>query len=367
MTDELAFFPDWRRFNPFQEMLLSDLGRVGATPQPVRSIRDHLTTASGSERPGLLNVHWTTPILGSSRDAGRARAKVALVTELLDDFQKAGGRLVWTVHNVLPHEAVHVESEVALARVLADRADLVHVLSEATLPAAAPYFTIDPTRTVCIPHSSYRGIYPDWVGRAGARRRLGVAPDETVLLALGQIRPYKGLDRLLDFADRAARPHLRLLVAGALRPRPGSEELAARLATTPRTTSLTRRLRDEEIQVWMRAADLAVLPYVSVLNSGAFLLAESFDLPVVAPRTGALVERGTEPHVRLFDEHEFEGVLAHAIRDLVEDPEGAARARASAERAARSRPADEMAARFADAVAPLLRSAAEPAAAHRVW
>ncbi len=354
MSGELAFFPDWRRFNPFQTMLFGDLGRVGGVPRPVRSLRHYLTTATASEHPGVLNVHWTTPVLAGVPDRAQGHARVALIGELLDAFQEAGGRLVWTVHNVLPHDPAHVECEVALASRLADGADLVHVLSHATLPAAAPYYEIDPARTVCIPHSSYRGIYPDWVSRAGARRRLGVAPDESVVLAVGQIRPYKGIDRLLDFADRAGRPHLRLMVAGALGRQPGSESLAARLSTAPRTTSLTRRLRDDEIQVWMRAADIAVLPYVRVLNSGAFLLAESFDLPVVAPRTGALVEREASPHVRLFDEDDFEDVLSLAVSDLVEDRDGADRARASAERAALSRPVGEMAARFADAVAPLL-------------
>ena len=354
MTGELAFFPDWRRFNPFQTMLFGDLGRVGGVARPAPSLRKHLTSATASGRPGVLNVHWTTPILAGVPDEQQARAKVARIGELLDAFREAGGRLVWTVHNVLPHDPVHVECEVALATLLADRAELVHVLSEATLPAAAPYFEIDPARTVCIPHSSYRGVYPDWVSRAGARRRLGVAPGESAVLALGQIRPYKGLDRLLDFTEQTAHPQLRLLVAGALRHRPGSDELAARLSAAPRTTSLTRRLRDDEMQVWMRAADIAVLPYHRILNSGAFLLAESFDLPVVGPRTGALVEREQDPHVRLFDEDDFQDVLSDAITDLVEDPDGAARARASAEQAAVSRPVGAMAARFADAVAPLL-------------
>jgi glycosyltransferase involved in cell wall biosynthesis len=103
----------------------------------------------------------------------------------------------------------------------------------------------------------------------------------------------------------------------------------------------------------MRAADIAVLPSLRTLNSGAFLLAESFDLPVVAPRTGALVEREADLHVQLFDD-DFENVLSDAVSDLVADRGGAAGARASAERAARSRPVREMAARFADAVAPLL-------------
>jgi glycosyltransferase involved in cell wall biosynthesis len=302
----------------------------------------------------VLNVHWTTPVLRSVHDPGRARAKVDAVVKALDDFTTSSGRLVWTVHNVLPHEAEHLEQETRLAQALADRSDVVHVLSMSTLTAAAPQYRLDASRTVCIPHSSYLGVYRDWVSRAGARRRLGLGDDDRVLLAFGNIRPYKGLDRLLDYVDRTDDDHLRLLVAGTLSGQQGSRELRARLLSSARTTSATNRVPDDLVQVWMRAADLAVLPYLRVLNSGAFLLAESFGLPVVAPREGSLTERDGEPHVRLFGEDDFEQVLGRAVADLVADPEGNRRARESAHRAAAARPVSAMAARFADLVEPLL-------------
>lgn len=355
---ELSFFPDWRRYNPFQRMLFADLARVGVTPAPVRGLLRHLTTASRSADPGVLNVHWTTPVLRSVRDEEDARQRVSRVEDALGAFRDAGGRLVWTVHNVLPHDAQHHEAEVLLGRALAGHADVVHVLTERTVDAAAPYYRLDPARTVCIPHASYLGMYADTVGRDEARRRLGLAADDAVLLALGRIRPYKGLDRLLDLVERltAADSRVRLLVAGSLGSTAGSQPLARRLASTPGTVSMLRRVNDDDLQVWMRAADLAVLPYLRVLNSGAFLLAETFGLPVVGPRVGALAEREGEAHVRLFDDDDFEAVVGAAVRDLVQDPSGAAPARASAAAAARARPPAAMAAAFADVVAPLFES-----------
>jgi hypothetical protein len=174
VTDDLAFFPDRRRFNPYQTMLYGDLGRVGAQHR-ARSAACG-STLPRQPHPSARACSTCTGRRPSSgrRETPRGRAKVALIGDLLDAFQEAGGRLVWTVHTLLPDH---------------------------------------PVRTVSIPHASYRGVYPDWVSRAGARRRLGVAPHESVVLALGQIRPGTGLDRLLDFTDRAGRPHLRLLVA----------------------------------------------------------------------------------------------------------------------------------------------------------
>ncbi len=96
-------------------------------------------------------MHWTTPVLGSAATDADARAAVAELATALEAFRAGGGRLVWTVHNVLPHEAVHVDSEIAVARLLADHADLVHVSSEATLEATAPLVS---------PRPRPRGLHP---------------------------------------------------------------------------------------------------------------------------------------------------------------------------------------------------------------
>ena len=355
LTRHLDFFPDWRRGNPFLSMLFSRLGDIDAEARPTGRLAAHLARAATSEDPGVLNVHWTSPILARATDSGEARAAVDRVASLLDDFLAAGGRLVWTVHNVLPHDSVHLDEEVELCRLFADRADLVHVLCEETLPAAAPYYTLDPARVVVIPHSSYAGAYPDHLGRRAARERLALDAEARVLVTLGRIRPYKGIDRLLDAFERPPldAPELRLLVAGIQGRGSDMRELVDRLSAAPRVVSRTQRVPRRDVQVWMRAADLAVLPFTGILNSGSFLLAETFGLPIVAPRQGALSARDGQPHVWLFDSDDFETTLASAVQALG-DPEVARAARASALATAAANPPDLMAHRFASAVAPLL-------------
>ena len=138
MAATLDFFPDWRGSNPFQAMLFSDLERVGATARPVPDLSGYLAAPPSPGR--VLNVHWTTPVLGRVATAEEARARVAGFADAVQSFCAGGGRLVWTVHNVLPHEAVHLESEIEVARVLAAHADRVHVLSAATLDETAPLY-----------------------------------------------------------------------------------------------------------------------------------------------------------------------------------------------------------------------------------
>jgi glycosyltransferase involved in cell wall biosynthesis len=355
MSRELDFFPDWQRGNPFLSMLFSGLDGIGATARPSGPLLEHLAAAAHRPDPGVLNLHWTSPVLARVRDTDTAVRRVAQLAELLTGFKDAGGRLVWTVHNVLPHDAVHVEQEQQVCRLVADHADLVHVLCAETLPAVAPYYPLDPEKVVTIPHSSYVGVYPQRISRRRARRRLGLGRDDRVLATLGQIRPYKGIDRLLDALDRPPldAPDLRLLVAGPQGKGPAMQALVDRLGSTTRVVTRATRVPPGQVQVWLGAADLAVLPYSGILNSGSFLLAETFGLPVVGPRAGALLSREDEPHVRLFAPDDLETVLATAIRDLVATPESAV-ARRSALAAAEANPPSLMAARFAAAVAPLL-------------
>jgi glycosyltransferase involved in cell wall biosynthesis len=356
VTRHLDFFPDWRRGNPFLSMLFSGLAAIGATPRPTGPIIEHLANAAGYADPGVLNLHWTAPVLAGAVDASDARRRAAGFRDVLADFTDAGGRLVWTVHNVLPHDATYVESEVEVCRAVAAHADVVHVLCAETPAAVAPYYTLDPARVVVVPHSSYVGYYPQEIDRSGARARLGLADDDRVLATVGLIRPYKGIDRLLDLLGDGPldRPDLRLLVAGLQGRGPGMRDLVDRLASTPRVVVRAQWVPRRSVQVWMGAADLAVLPYIGILNSGSFLLAETFGLPVVAPRSGALVSRSSDLHVRLFDPDDFESVLVGAVEDLVDDPVAAAAARRSALAAAAANPPDLMARRFAAVVGPLL-------------
>jgi len=101
----LDFFPDWRGGNPYLSMLFAGLGGIGACARPTGPLQEHLACAARELDPGVLNLHWTAPILADATDHHDAVRRVALLGTLLTGFKDAGGRLVWSVHNVLPHDA----------------------------------------------------------------------------------------------------------------------------------------------------------------------------------------------------------------------------------------------------------------------
>lgn len=354
--EPLYFFPDYWT-NVFQDMLFGDLERVGRFPVPVLAATAHLHRAL--ERPGgpgVFNIQWPDPILQPSPGPFSAQLALEEFTAAVAAYKQAGGRLIWTVHNVVPHEGKFRWAEAKLGQVLADHADVVHILSEQTIEYAAPHYRIDPDKCVLIEHSSYLGQYADWMSREGARRRLGLQPSERVLVTVGGVRPYKGLDRLVDvFEELSAQdPTLRLLIAG----RPGklarSAAFEQRCLDHPRIEAFFDFVPNDQLQVWMRAADLAVLPYRNILNSGSFQLAQTFGLPIVAPRSGALAAQERSPHVVLFDPEDdttLKDAVVESLASFVTNVRGARIAAEASAAAAAAVSPERMAAQFADVVA----------------
>ncbi|MFN8075525.1 MAG: glycosyltransferase [Kineosporiaceae bacterium] len=354
----LGFLPDFRVTNPFQDMLNADLSRRGWRVAPVRNLLQHpLPRDPGADARldhHVLHVHWTNPVVQVAGDAQEAQTRLDTFRAHVLGLKARGCKVLWTVHNVLPHESHHLEQELALCRFLAEHADLVHVMGEATFDAVQPHYTLDPARAVTIPHSSYEGVYPDFITREVARERLGLGPDDVVLLSLGGVRPYRGLGRLLDIFDElsARDPRLRLIVAGKPSIHGDVETLMDRCTAHPRIVAMFEHVPEADLQLYNRAADIAVLPYKAILNSGAFTLAETFGLAVVAPAAGNLLAAAGREHVHEFDP-EDDASLRAAIADAIEtaeDTERALRTTRSAREAALGYRPEDMARDFADAV-----------------
>ncbi len=141
-----------------------------------------------------------------------------------------------------------------------------------------------------IPHGHYRGVYPDVVGGEEARKALHIGVGEAVVAFVGQIREYKGVPNLIRCFNAAAVPAARLLIAG----KPQSEKLARGIEEAVSGNAgiqlYLKFIDAAEMQLYLRAADLIVLPYKDILNSGSALLALSFDRPILVPNRGALGE-----------------------------------------------------------------------------
>ncbi len=131
---------------------------------------------------------------------------------------------------------------------------------------------------------------------AEAKRRLGLQPQEKAILFFGRIRPYKGLEYLIQaFQLLPQDSRYRLIVAGESKK--GSEEYFAKIqrmigtdAAAGRILAKIQFIPDEEAEVYLKAADVLVLPYKEIYQSGVLFLGYSFGLPAIATDVGSFRE-----------------------------------------------------------------------------
>lgn len=348
----LAYHPV-ARLNPYQALLYGQAWRHGVAPVPLYNLEEldavH-AIARAARQPLVLHLHWTSGVLKGCETDEEARAAADAFLAQLDAFRSAGGQIVWTAHNVLPHDTQRPELEAELQQGIVDRATAVHVLNERTAEAAADWFSIPPDRLLHVPHQSYDGAYLDIVSREQARWELGIGPEEIVYTLVGAIKPYKGTERLLDAFDALldrSPGQRRLIVAGKPDADAPTDALLARCELHPFVLLHARTIPADEMQLYLRAADIAVLPYRRSLNSGVLLLALTFGLPVVAPSIGGIPEIIGSEVGRLFDPESDDALLRALVEaDELLTPE----ARAAARRAAERYDPDRLSAEFAAAV-----------------
>ncbi len=127
-----------------------------------------------------------------------------------------------------------------------------------------------------------------------AKQQLGLSESDKAILFFGNIAPYKGLEYLIAaFAKLAAEERdLRLIIAG--RPK-GPPDYWQRIQKAIEDQGIHDRIiqwiqyiPDDQIESYFKAADVLVLPYTHIFQSGVLFLGYAFGLPAIASDVGPL-------------------------------------------------------------------------------
>lgn len=221
-------------------------------------------------RYDVLHVHWPEFLL---RAPERSRGlQYALFLALIARIALLRRPVVRTLHNLEPHEGASRVERFLLE--LLDRRTRMWIRLN-------PVSAERPPQTATILHGHYR----DWFARFAV-------PDSVPgrLLYFGLIRPYKGVEALLDGflgLDPELAPEAALRIVGHA----STEDLRRRIIDAcnadPRVGALLSYVGDATLAAEIGQAELVVLPFRRMLNSGSLLLALSLNRPVLVPRNEA--------------------------------------------------------------------------------
>jgi glycosyltransferase involved in cell wall biosynthesis len=231
--------------------------------------------------------------------------------------------LVLTAHDILPREAR--PGQRSAQRRLYDRFDAVVVHSEHGRTRLTRELGVDPARVHVIAHGAFAHLAAAGVSTAAARPPFDT--DAPVVLCFGLMRPYKGIDLLLD-AWRGI-DGAELWIAGA----PRMDISPLRAAAPPGVRFVPRFVGDHELPAYFRRADLVVLPYREIDQSGVLFTALAFGKPLLLSDVGGFPEIAATGAARTFPAGDAPA-LHDALRELLDDPHAlaaiAARTRAVA-------------------------------------
>jgi glycosyltransferase involved in cell wall biosynthesis len=228
-----------------------------------------------------------------------------------------GLRVVWTVHNLLPHQPVF-DNDTAARHTLIAAADAIVVHDESTADELTRRFGGLPD-TIVVRQGP--PPLPPLPTRDTARARLGIDSKRFVLLAFGRVAHYKGLDTLISAVGRlstTSRERLAVRIVGQPDPINLGPELESIAASTDRVawTFDFQFFTDERLAEELAAADLAVFPFRSIANSGSLVTALSVGLPsLIADHPSLVGYRG--PAVRRYGPPEDARALAEALEELL--------------------------------------------------
>lgn len=275
-------------------------------------------------------------------------------------LRRQGLLLVDICHNVYPF-AVRPSGELvrssvavrALYRRLYREFRLVFVHFQENRRRFLEAFPLDPEKVVTIPHGNeeiFLKIQDPSRTPGLLRRELDLAPEDRVVLFFGSLTRYKGVDLLVRAFPRILReePRARLVLAGfplADFRIDGLQALVRSLGVEERVRLVSRYLPAGEIGAWMELAAVAVFPYRTVFQSGALHVAQTFGVPMVATRVGAIPEVVIHRESGLLVPPEDPESLAAAVVEVLRNPDLALRLGTRAHQEARSRFAWERVAR----------------------
>ncbi|MBW8456849.1 MAG: glycosyltransferase [Thiobacillus sp.] len=304
--------------NPYNSLLYRAVSSAG----PV--VREHQYSMLPWECD-ILHLHWPEfDVVPRSMRPLDVSKKLFVWTWLLL-ARAMGVKIVWTAHNTFGHDMKPSRFNLFLWKRFLSILDGVIFLSEesqAVIREAYP--SVGRLPSALIKHGHY-GPWIDGV-RATAQapaqevaqtlERLG---DAFVLLNFGQMRAYKNVDALMRKFSTLDDPDIRLLIAGSVPDAEYRLELEALAAADHRIVLLPKHMDDASLVACLDRADLVVLPYRKILNSGSALMALSVGKHVVVPAIGSMraLQRDVGADAMTLFEGPFDAEVLRAAIDRV--------------------------------------------------
>jgi len=241
-------------------------------------------------RGDVLHIHWPSFLYFDQQSHRRTWVGLLRFVLLVRSLILRGARLVWTAHNLYPHDVGRASLAHRIARrFMAHYSECIFVHGPTAGAILAREFGIPQAKLRIIKHGHWIGYHQHTLSAVEARRHLDIDLERFVYAFVGACRPYKNLALLIETFAKLDDNSV-LVIAGHFQSSTYRAHIEALLQRLPadRWRFRPELIPDDEIQRYVLAGNVLVIPYTEILTSGSAMLGMSFGRPVIAPNAGGL-------------------------------------------------------------------------------
>lgn len=208
-------------------------------------------------------------------------------------FRLLSSRYIYTAHNVLPHNKERSRFYRWLYRLIYKIPDTILVHTRLTRQQLTEQFSVPERKIVTISIGLNEEIPDTEITREEARTRLGLGLEDRIVLFFGKADEYKGLDTLVKAFDQLDLPATKLLISAWFASPSYRRRITAAVEASSRQADILLHeafVPNEAVELFFKSADVLVLPYRNIYQSGIVFLSFRFGLPLLATDVGSLRE-----------------------------------------------------------------------------
>ncbi len=273
-----------------------------------------------SSRHIVVHFHQLEPFYHSRAGSElETKRKANELVDFLNLLKSKNVRLIHTAHNPLPHNRQFELIDKELYREAYPLFDKIIVLGQ--LACQKMSYWVDDSKIEVIEHPSFRSFYGKPFQRSEARNYFGFSSEKKILGAIGQIKPYKGLENAIEAVGQLRKegfPDLELVIAGKSSSSEYLDELK-KLAGEG-VTIVDQHIPNSEIPRYVAVFDASLFNFRDIWASSSVVLSLSYNVPVIVPRMGCLEDYVDEDNTGFFFESDSFESLVSAIRRYLECP-----------------------------------------------
>lgn len=239
------------------------------------------------KRYDIFHLHW--PDYFFVRSIYKTFFRIIYFLLIICVFKLRKTKLIWTIHNLEPHENHHPWLNYKIVGLWSYLIDGYTVMSEVSSTLARrKYPILKQKKMKMIYHSTYEN-YQNIVSKSEARKKFKIEKNSKVLLFFGNICNYKNIPLLISEFKKLNNKKFTLIIAGNVK----CISLKKEIIKQSKKLNIQLHLRfifEHEVQFFFNASDIVILPFKNILNSGSAMLALSFRRPIFCPNIGSLTE-----------------------------------------------------------------------------